>query len=165
MATTSRSSRDIVAARLRLAVTRTARRLRQEAGGGLSPSQTAALATIDRHGPLTPSELAAHERVQRPTIARLLARLEEDGHVVRAADPHDRRSSLITLSDEGRALLRAVRTRKDAYLAQRLRALDADELATLDRAAAILERMLDEDPRGPTEATSRARATGRPVGR
>jgi DNA-binding MarR family transcriptional regulator len=146
MATTSRSSREALAARLRLAVARTARRLRQEAGGGLSPSQTAALATIDRHGPLTPSELAAHERVQRPTIARLLGRMEEDGLVVRAADPNDRRSALITLSDDGRALLRAVRTRKDAYLAQRLRDVDDDELATLDRAAAILERMLDEDP-------------------
>jgi DNA-binding MarR family transcriptional regulator len=147
MATTSRSSREALAARLRLAVARTARRLRQEASGGLSPSQTAALATIDRHGPLTPSELAAHERVQRPTIARLLGRMEEDGLVVRAADPNDRRSALITLSDDGRALLRAVRTRKDAYLAQRLRDVDDDELATLDRAAAILERMLDEDPR------------------
>jgi DNA-binding MarR family transcriptional regulator len=148
MASTSRSTRPQVAARLRLAVARTARRLRQEAGAGLSPSQTAALATIDRHGPLTPSELADHERVQRPTVARLLARLEEDGLVLRAADPSDRRSSLITLSDDGRALLRAVRTRKDAYLARRLRDLDDDELATLDRAAAILERMLDEDPRG-----------------
>jgi DNA-binding MarR family transcriptional regulator len=146
MPTISRpATRSQVAGRLRLAVARTARRLRQEASGGLSPSQTAALATIDRHGPLTPSELAAHERIQRPTVTRLLARLEEDGLVTRAADPRDRRSCLISLSDDGRALLRAVRLRKDAYLAQRLRALDADELATLDRAAAILERMLEED--------------------
>jgi DNA-binding MarR family transcriptional regulator len=146
MPTTSRPSRDQVAARLRLALVRTARRLRQEAGAGLSPSQTAALSSIDRHGPLTPSELADHERVQRPTVARLLGRLEEDGLVVRAADPDDRRSSLITLSDEGRTLLNAVRTAKDAYLARRLQGLDDDELATLDRAAAILERMLDAPP-------------------
>lgn len=142
MATTS-----TVAAHLRVTIARTARRLRQEAGVGLSPTQTAALATIDRHGPLTPSELAAHERIQRPTVARLLGRLESDGLVQRAPDPGDRRSSLITLTDDGRALLRAVRTRKDAYLAQRMRTLDADDLATLDRAAAILERMLEEDGR------------------
>lgn len=137
-----------LASRLRLAVARTARRLRQEAGAGLSPSQTAALATIERHGPVTPSELADHERVQRPTVTRLLARLEEDGLVTRSPDPGDRRSCLIALSDDGRATLRAVRSRKDAYLAQRLRGLDADDLATLDRAAAVLERMLEDDDRG-----------------
>src|SRR4051794_30823378 len=144
MATTPRSSRGALAARLRLAVARTARRLRQEAGGGLSPSQAAALATIDRHGPLTPSELAAHERVQRPTIARLLARMEDDGLVARAPDPSDGRSSLISLSDDGRALLDSVRSRKDAFLAQRMRGLDAEERAPLGRAATILERMLEQ---------------------
>ena len=140
MATTS-----AIAAHLRITIARTARRLRQEAGAGLSPTQTAALATIERHGPLTPSELAAHERIQRPTVARLLGRLEADGLIDRAPDPADRRSSLISITAEGRRLLKEVRTRKDAYLAQRLRGLDADELATLDRAAAILERMLDEE--------------------
>ena len=83
-----------LAVRLRLAITRTSRRLRQEAGTGLSPSLTSALATIDNHGPLTPSELAARERVQRPTATRLVARLEAAGWSQRAADPIDRRSSL-----------------------------------------------------------------------
>src|SRR5437867_6858813 len=78
-----------LAARLRLGITRTARRLRQEAGTDLSPSQTAALSTIDRHGPLTPSELATLERVQRPTATRIVARLEGAGLVQRAADPAD----------------------------------------------------------------------------
>ena len=136
-----------VAGHLRLVVARTARRLRQEAGADLSPSLISALACVDRHGPLTPSELAAHERVQRPTVTRVLARLEELGLVERAPDPGDRRSSLITTSAEGRALLRRQRSRKDLYLARRLATLDADELATLDRAAAILERMLDEEGR------------------
>ena len=77
-----------------------ARRLRQEAGAQLSPSQTAALATIERHGPLTPSELAERERVQRPTVTRVLARLEEAGLVERAADPGDRRCSLVSISAE-----------------------------------------------------------------
>lgn len=121
-----------------------ARRLRQEADAGLSPSQTAALATIERHGPLTPSELASRERVQRPTVTRVLALLEEAALIARAADPTDRRSSLVTVSAEGRELLAAVRTRKDAYLARRLEALDAEDREALDRAAAILERMLQD---------------------
>jgi DNA-binding MarR family transcriptional regulator len=134
-----------LAARLRLGITRTARRLRQEAGGSLSPSQIAALATIERHGPLTPSELAQRERVQRPTVTRVLARLEEAGLAQRAGDPADRRSSLVTITADGRALLAAQRTRKDAYLARRLESLDAADRATLERAAELLERLL-EDP-------------------
>ena len=137
MATTS------VAAHLRVVLVRTARRLRQEAGTELSPSQTAALATIERRGPLTPSELAVHERIQRPTATRVIARLEEAGLIERAADPADGRSSLVSISRDGRALLEAVRTRKDAFLARRLEELDADEVATLERAAEILERVLE----------------------
>jgi DNA-binding MarR family transcriptional regulator len=121
-----------------------ARRLRQEAGAGLSPSQTAALATIERHGPLTPSELAERERVQRPTVTRVLARLEEAGLVDRAADPTDRRSSLVSISPDGHALLESVRARKDAYLARRIDALEPADREALERAAAILELMLKE---------------------
>jgi len=133
-----------LASRLRLDIARMARRLRQEAGAGLSPSQTAALATIERHGPLTPSELANRERVQRPTVTRVLARLEEAGLVERAADPADRRSWLVSVSAGGRELLDAVRTRKDAYLATRLEALEPEDRDVLDRAAALLERMLQD---------------------
>jgi DNA-binding MarR family transcriptional regulator len=134
-----------LAVRLRLAIARTARRLRQEAGEELSPSQTAALATIDRHGPLTPSELAARERIQRPTVTRIVGLLEERGLVQRTRDPQDGRSSLVALTSAGRDLLARGRTRKDAYLARRLRELDAQERATLQRAAAILERLLEEE--------------------
>ena len=121
-----------------------ARRLRQEAGAALSPSQTAALATIERHGPLTPSELAEREHVQRPTVTRVVARLEEAGLVERAADPGDRRSCLVSISGDGVALLAELRGRKNAYLARRLDALPAEDRETLDRAAAIFERMLEE---------------------
>src|SRR3954447_15908604 len=133
-----------LASRLRLDISRMARRLRQEAGAELSPSQTAALATIEHYGPLTPSELAERERVPRPTVTRVLARLEETGLIERAADPHDRRSSLVSISIEGRELLAAIRTRKNAFLAQRLESLDAADRETLDRAAELLERMLQE---------------------
>ena len=133
-----------LAVRLRLVIARTARRLRQEAGEELSPSQGAALATIGRHVPLTPSELAVRERIKRPTATRVIARLEETGLVDRTQDPVDRRSFVVALTPAGRELLARVRTRKNAYLARRLRDLDADERATLDRAAAILERVLEE---------------------
>ena len=128
-------------------ITRTARRLRQEAGSGLSPSLGSALASIDRHGPVTPSALAECERVRRPTITRILGRLEEAGLAERAGDPGDRRSSLVTATPAGRELLREQRNRKDAYLARRLAALGHEDRATLERAAAILERLLEEDDR------------------
>ena len=133
-----------LASRLRLDISRMARRLRQEAGALLSPSQTAALATIERHGPLTPSELAERERVQRPTVTRVLALLEEAGLVDRAADPQDRRSSLVSISEDGRALLESARARKDAFLARRIDALEPADREVLERAAALLERMLEE---------------------
>jgi DNA-binding MarR family transcriptional regulator len=136
-----------LATRLRLNIVRTARRLRQEAGSDLSPTLTAALATIARHGPLTPSELAVRERVQRPTATKLLARLEAPGLVVRTADPADGRSSLVAVSESGLALLAEARGRKDAYLARRLRALTPEERATLRRATEILEAMLDDEGR------------------
>lgn len=138
-----------VAAHLRLAVARTARRLRQEglAGenrGELSPSLTAALVTVESHGPLTPSELADRERVKRPTATRVVGRLEQLELVSRTADPSDGRACLVAITAEGRALLRRLRTRKSAFLAKRMRDLDADEVATLERAAGILERLLEE---------------------
>jgi len=131
------------AAHLRLAITRTARRLRQEAGRELSPSQISALATIERHGPLTPSELADRERVKRPTATRVAAKLEEMGTIARTADPADARSSVLQITARGRALLGRLRRRKTAYLAQRLSALEADDLAILERASEVLERMLE----------------------
>jgi DNA-binding MarR family transcriptional regulator len=133
-----------LAHRLRPLIARLGRRLRQEAGGELSPSQGAALTTISCHGPLTPSELASRERIQRPTATRVLARLEEAGLLERAEDPTDRRSSLVSATAAGRALLAAQRERKDAFLARRLDRLDPSELAVLDRAATILERVLEE---------------------
>lgn len=151
MAITSAPRDEIteVAARLRLAITRMARRLRQDAleaeGAPLSPSLNAALATVDIHGPLTPSELAARERVQRPTATRILGRLAELGLVERTADPTDGRASLISVTREGRELLRRLRTRKTAYLARRLRELDPADAAALERSAEVLERMLDEE--------------------
>jgi DNA-binding MarR family transcriptional regulator len=137
------------AARLRMAIVRTSRRLRQEAaeaGSELTPSAVSALATVERHGPLTPSELAAVERIKRPTATRILRVLVEAGLVDRAPDPADGRSALLSVNSAGRERLRRLRGRKNAYLARRMRDLPADELETLERAAGILERILEEKP-------------------
>jgi DNA-binding MarR family transcriptional regulator len=139
---TTRSDIEL-AARLRPVLIRAARRLRQESGTDLSPSLATALATIDRFGPLTPSGLAEIERVRRPTATRMVARLEEEGLVLRTTDPADGRVSLVSTSPAGRTLLKKVRGRKNAYLARRLRELSDEEAADLDRAAAILERLLE----------------------
>src|ERR1700750_2268901 len=118
-----------LAHRLRPVIARLGRRLRQEAGGELTPSRPAARLTTAAHGPLTPSELAQRERTQRPTATLVLARLEEAGLLERAGDPADRPSSLITATARGRELLAAQRERKDAFLARRLDRLSPDELA------------------------------------
>jgi DNA-binding MarR family transcriptional regulator len=123
-----------------------ARRLRQEAGTALGPSQAAALATIERHGPLAPSELAERERIKRPTATRIIGHLEKAGLVARVRDPEDGRSSILSVTPEARALLRRLRQRKTAYLAQRLRDLEPGDRAALEHAADVLERMLEEDP-------------------
>ena len=135
-----------LAAALRLAITRMARRLRQEAGPGgeTSPTMTAALATIARSGPLTPSALAQAERIQRPTATRVVAKLVLAGLVTRTPDPLDGRGWNVAITPQGRAELKRIRTRKNQYLAQRLRQLDAAELATLADAAQLLERLLAE---------------------
>ncbi|HEY3491468.1 MAG TPA: MarR family transcriptional regulator [Solirubrobacterales bacterium] len=132
------------AAHLRTAIVRTARRLRQEAAAetsGLTPTSVAALATIERHGPLTPSEIAAIERVKRPTVTKTLGCLEREGLIDRAPDPADGRSSLVSVNGAGRERLRRLRGRKNAYLARRMKELTDEEVETLERAAEILERM------------------------
>jgi DNA-binding MarR family transcriptional regulator len=135
------------AAHLRTAIVRTARRLRQEAAAetsGLTPTSVAALATIERHGPLTPSEIAEIERVKRPTITRTLGCLEREGLIDRAPDPADGRSSLVSVNGAGRERLRRLRGRKNAYLARRMRDLPESDVVTLERAAEILEGILEE---------------------
>lgn len=135
-----------LAARLRLVVARTARRLRQEAGSDLGPAQASALATIESQGPLAPSELAQRERIKRPTATRIVSSLEKAGLVERIRDPDDGRCSILSATAEGRALLRRLRARKTAYLAQQLRDLDPGDVAALERAVDVLERMLEENP-------------------
>lgn len=132
-------------ARLRLVVSRLARRLRQEAETGISPSMLSALASIERLGPCTLGDLATHERVQPPTVTRVVARLHEEGLVDRIPDPVDRRIIRVQLSAVGRSFLQRVRTRKNEFLARQLRGLDPSELHAIEIAVDALEKLL-EDP-------------------
>ena len=131
-----------LASELRMSVMRLARRLRAErVDTSVSITQLAALATLDRHGPLTPGELATHERVQPPSMTRIVAALEVAGLVTRSDHPTDGRQVLLAPSVHGKSLLRAERRRRDAWLARRLRELDPEDVAVLRRAAVVLERL------------------------
>ena len=133
-----------LASALRLSVLRLARRLRAErADTDLTLSQLSALASLERHGVLTPGELAAHERIRPPSMTRLVASLEESGLVGRAAHPTDRRQVVLTVLEPGTALLREDRRRRDAWLSRQLRELAPADLELLRAAAAVLDRLAD----------------------
>lgn len=144
--TTTPTDTAALAARLRLAVTRLARKLRREAEPGITPSMLAALSSVDRQGPLTMSELCAVEQVQPPSMTRIVAALVDVGLVSRESDPSDGRVAWVTVTPQGRKLLDRSRGRKEAYLAKALRDLDAHELETLEEAAAILEGLTGGQP-------------------
>ncbi len=112
-----------IASRLRLSATRLARRLRQEADSGFTPSQLSALATVHNHGPLTLGALADHERVAPPSITKVVTKLEADGLVERRPDPTDGRVSHVSTTAAGRALVEESRRRKTTWLAGRLHEL------------------------------------------
>src|SRR5205085_6214650 len=143
MTTTTVQTDTQLASRLRLAVVRLARVLRQKAQDPITPSQLSALVSVERGGPVTLGELAALESVQPPTMTRIVAALEEQGLVFREADPADRRISRLHITPAGRKLLEKNRSRKTAYLASRMRGLGAEERDVLERAAALLERMTE----------------------
>jgi DNA-binding MarR family transcriptional regulator len=131
-----------LASALRLAVMRLARRMRSERPeSSLTLTQLSALATLERHGPLTPRELAAAERVSPPSMTRVVASLEEAGLVTRTDHPSDGRQVLLAAGSAGIALLREDRRRREAWLALRLRELEPAERDVLRQAASILDRL------------------------
>ena len=137
---------DETASRLRLALMRLARRLRQESPPGVTPSQLSALASIDRYGPLTIGDLAAHENVQPPTISRIVGALEGEGWIERVADPDDRRVALVRSTPRAHHELDRIRGERNASLARRLARLDPDDLAAAPAAVPALERLLEDEP-------------------
>jgi DNA-binding MarR family transcriptional regulator len=129
--------------RLRLGVTRLARKLRQQAEPGITPSLLMALSSIDRHDRITMGELCAVEQVQPPSMTRIVAALVEADLVVREPDPADRRIAWVSATPDGVRLLQRIRRRKEAYLSKRLRSFEPHELAVLQEAVPILERLVE----------------------
>ena len=135
-----------LASALRISVTRLARRLRAERQSeGLEPdlsdTQLAALAALERHSAMTPGELADHEKVQPPSMTRVIAVLEERALVMRSPHASDRRQVLLTVTDYGREVVQQSRRLREAWLAKRLRELTPQERAALRAAAPILEKL------------------------
>ena len=134
-----------LATSLRISISRLARRMRAErAAQGLQPelsdSQLAALAALEKHA-MTPGELAEHEKVQPPSITRVIASLEERGLIQRMPHPSDRRQVVLTVTDQGRDVVRQVRQLREAWLARRLRDLTPVERGVLREALPILEKL------------------------
>jgi DNA-binding MarR family transcriptional regulator len=131
-----------LAAELRTSVMRLARRLRRRrADTSLGLGQLAALGSLDRHGPMTPGELAAHERVQPPSMTRIVKALEETGYLTRTPHPTDGRQVVLALTPAGEQMLREDRRQREAWLAQRLRDLSAEDRELLRRAAEVLDSL------------------------
>jgi DNA-binding MarR family transcriptional regulator len=134
-----------LASRLRLAVTRLHRRLRQHAAGGLTQTQASALASIGQLGSPTLGALAARESVQPPSMTRIVGALEELGHVSRVIDSADRRVARVTLTAQGHEVLQRSRSLKNAFLAQQLHRLPPDERQALGNLTVLLERLVSLD--------------------
>lgn len=133
-----------LAAELRVAILHTSRRLRFERGtDDITPGQYTVLAVLDRHGSLTPGEIAAHEKVRPPSMTRTLAALDALGLVSRTSHPTDGRQVLVSLSQLGRQEVLETRRRRDAWLARRLATLTPAERDVLARAAAIMNRVAE----------------------
>jgi len=133
-----------LAARLRLAVTRLSRRLRQQVAEGLTPSQVAALATVERLGAPSLGELAAAEQVRPPSMTRVVDGLVGAGLVERVVDSDDRRFARVRLTGEGRRTLQRNRSRKTAFLVRRLERLSASERRALPELVSLLEHLVEE---------------------
>ncbi|GAB2823201.1 MarR family transcriptional regulator [Actinoallomurus bryophytorum] len=141
MQTSQTRSRAGLAAGLRVSISRLSRRMRAEGGHSLTATQIAALGAVARHEALTPGELAEHEKVQPPSMTRVIAQLEDKGLLTRSPHPTDRRQVILSLTPAGDKLFKEERRRKEAWLAQRLGELTSEERAILRQAAPILERI------------------------
>jgi DNA-binding MarR family transcriptional regulator len=127
---------------LRLAVMRFSRRLRsQRVDTSVTLTHLAALSTLKRNGPMSPGELAAHERVQPPSMTRVVVALEGMGLVTRTPHPTDGRQVIIGLTAAAEDLLAAEARAREAWLSSRLQELTADERVVLREAAEIMEKL------------------------
>lgn len=135
-----------VAEALRPSLMRISRELRRESRAvGVSAEQVSLLVAIKYAPGIGAGELAARERISPPAMTKHVDRLERDGLVARTQSADDRRRVGLALTDEGRRVLRRVRSRRTAWLATRLRRLTPDELAAVEAAVEPLEKLLRED--------------------
>ena len=131
-----------VALLIRESITKVNRRLRQTRPlGDMTIAQISAMLSLETAGAMTPRELAEAERVQPPTITRIIARLEERGLIQRTPHPTDGRQVILAPSPAGRQVLTEYQRVRDEWLAQRVARLSAEERNTLHRAAEILTRI------------------------
>jgi DNA-binding MarR family transcriptional regulator len=127
---------------LRLAVMRFSRRIRnQRVDTSVTLTHLAALSTLQRHGPMSPGELAAHERVQPPSMTRVVVALEGMGLVTRTPHPTDGRQVVIELTPAADTLLDEEARAREAWLSSQLHRLTPEQRATLREAAAIMEEL------------------------
>ncbi len=138
--------------RLRVAIARLSRRLRRHELAGLTPTQLAALSTVERSGPLRLGDLAAAEGIAPSTLTRLVAVLEELGYVQRCADPKDARASTLAITQMGHETLERLREEGTVLLTQSLLLLTPEQRAALAAAVPALEQLA-----GPDQADARAR--------
>jgi DNA-binding MarR family transcriptional regulator len=135
-----------VASRLRLALARLNRRLRNaDTSMELTESQLFTLGSIDVYGPLRLSDLAMQERVSAPTATRLVASLEERGLVHKESNPDDRRSTLLAVTPAGRRTLDRARSARTVELTRRLERLDAGDLRAVIAVLPVLEQLAADD--------------------
>jgi DNA-binding MarR family transcriptional regulator len=132
--------------RLRVALARLSRRLRRHEMAGLTPTQLAALATVEQAGPLRLGDLAAAEGIAPSTLTRLVAVLEEFGYVRRDADPRDARASTLAITQEGHETMERLRAENSALLTQRVMLLTPQQRSALADALPALEALADPDP-------------------
>ena len=144
MSDMSNTSRDPgpshLATDLRLACLRIARRNRFESVVEIAPHQFSVLSRVGC-GPATVGELAEWERVSAPTMSRTVAGLVEAGWIERSGDPDDGRRVIVTMTDAGRSLLARTRRARDEWMTVRLDTLAPEELARLEAALPLLERI------------------------
>ena len=141
--------------RVRRTVMQMARRLRQQASAGVTPSQLALLGSLERWGPLTLGELAIAEAISAPAVSRTVKGLEEDGLVQREAVEDDRRAARVSLTSKAKRVLAGIRNQRNAWLAERISELTPRHAADLERGIAAIERILNhrDEPSSPTEAS------------
>ena len=146
------ATQEAQVSRVRRAITHLGRRLRQEASGGVTPSQLAVLVSLEKRGPLTLGELATEEHISAPAVSRTIRSLEEEALVRRETVEDDRRATRVSLTPRAKRLLDGIRNQRNAWLAERIAELTPRQAAELERGIAAIERMLDHREPLPNES-------------